>query len=215
MMQRFKFIVMGSTILLLAAGAFYIKSKPPEVMKARLPVLVTVPASTAHLKKLHTKAATLAAWCRRNNLNAEHCFLMDMSLPSGSNRFFVYNLRKQLIEAEALVTHGNGSETGNEALVFSNVPGSNCTSLGKYKVGNAYMGRFGQAYKLHGLSATNNKAFERFVVLHGHTCVPNSEVFPQQICLSQGCPTVSPEFLKTLGNYISKSARPVLLEIYN
>lgn len=199
----------------MAVGAINIKAKPPEVIKEQLSVPVTVPASSTHLKKLNTKGAFLAAWCRQNNLNTEYCFLMDMSLPSGSNRFFVYNLRKQFIEAEGLVTHGNGSETGSNNLVFSNVPGSNCTSLGKYKVGSAYMGRFGQAYKLYGLSATNNKAFERFVVLHGHTCVPNSEVYPEGICLSQGCPTVSPEFLKTLGNYISKFDRPVLLEIYD
>ena len=112
------------------------------------------------------------------------------------------------------VTHGSGSITGREDLFFSNEPGSNCTSLGKYKIGNAYQGRFGLAYKLYGLDKTNSKAFERFVVLHAHSCVPANDVYPLPICPSQGCPTVAPEFLQKLTRYINSSDEPILLSIY-
>jgi hypothetical protein len=80
-------------------------------------------------------------------------------------------------------------------------------------VGNSYTGRFGLAFKLHGLDKTNNNAFARFVVLHSHSCVPETEV-NDEICQSNGCPTVSPGFLQQLNSIIKTSKKPVLLWIY-
>jgi len=164
--------------------------------------------------KLQLEASEVKKFIEKNKFNSTHCFMIDMSVPSGKQRFFVYNIKKDSIEMAGLVTHGSGSVRGNNDLYFSNIPGSNCTSLGKYKIGNSYHGRFGLAYKLHGLERTNDKAFERFVVLHGHSCVPVSEVYPLPICPSLGCPTVAPEFLVKLQEYISRSDKPVLLNIY-
>jgi hypothetical protein len=96
---------------------------------------------------------------------------------------------------------------------YDNTVGCGCTSLGKYKVGNSYNGKFGLAFKLHGLDATNNNAFARFVVLHSHDCVPDSEV-NGEICQSNGCPTVSPAFLQQLKTVITSAKKPVLLWIY-
>jgi len=137
-----------------------------------------------------------------------------MRLPSGKKRFFVYDLERDSVEIAGLVTHGSGSEGESDELVFSNTPNSYCTSLGKYKIGNGYNGRFGLAYKLYGLDKTNSKAFDRFVVLHAHECVPNDEIAPLSICLSQGCPTVSPAFLTQLKTCIDQSEKPILLWIY-
>ena len=164
--------------------------------------------------KLQMKASEIKNFIKKNKFNSTYCFMIDMSAASGKQRFFVYNLKKDSIEMAGLVTHGSGSVTANKELYFSNVPGSNCTSLGKYKIGVPYHGRFGLAYKLHGLETTNNKAFERFVVLHAHSCVPVSEVYPLPICPSLGCPTVAPEFLVKLQEYITASRNPVLLNIY-
>ncbi len=70
------------------------------------------------------------------------------------------------------------------------------------------------AFKLHGLDDSNNKAFERFVVLHSHSCVPAIEVYPLQICENLGCPTVNPIFLSILKKYINKADKPVVLFIF-
>ncbi len=137
-----------------------------------------------------------------------------MSIASGKPRFFVYNLQKDSVELAGLVTHGQGS-AGNAEIEYSNEPGSYCTSKGRYKIGASYYGRFGLAFKLHGLDKTNNRAFERAVVLHAHACVPDEAVYPLRICESQGCPTVSPAFLKKLKQYIENGEKPVLLSIYN
>jgi hypothetical protein len=137
-----------------------------------------------------------------------------MRLPSYQKRFFVYDLNKDSIINSGLVTHGRCNEYWLEGRKYGNAPGCGCTSLGKYKVGNAYQGRFGLAFKLYGLDKTNDKAFERFVVLHSHSCVPETEV-NNEICQSDGCPTVAPGFLKQLEPLIKGSHKPVLLWIFN
>lgn len=163
--------------------------------------------------RLKEKATRLHDYLETENYNSTVCFLIDMEISSGKKRFFVYNLERDSVEIAGLVTHGGGS--GRLASpYFSNEPGSNCTSLGKYKIGKPYHGQFGLAYKLYGLDKTNSKAFERFVVLHSHGCVPESEVYPVPICQSAGCPTVSPAFLRSLKKYIDISEKPILLNIY-
>ncbi len=165
-------------------------------------------------KRRATNVVALKKFCEENDYNTTRCFMIDMSIHSGKNRFFVYNFKTDSVEYAGLVTHGSGSISATGQLNFSNVPGSGSTSLGKYKIGNAYQGRFGLAYKLHGLDNTNNKAFERFVVLHAHSCVPEVEVYPLDICPSLGCPTVSPAFLQTIKLYLDKTNKPILLTIY-
>jgi len=164
--------------------------------------------------RLKQKAGLIRSYIESGNFSEEYCFLIDMRIASGKKRFFVYNLQKDSVELSGLVTHGSGSSVGTADLYFSNTSNSNCTSLGKYKIGNSYNGKFGLAYKLYGLDRTNSKAFERFVVLHAHDCVPNDEIDPLSICESWGCPTVSPTFLTELKKYIDKAEAPILLWIY-
>ncbi|MCH5721440.1 murein L,D-transpeptidase catalytic domain-containing protein [Niabella hibiscisoli] len=148
-----------------------------------------------------------------NKYNSGICFFIDMSLPSGSNRFFIYDLNKDSIINAGLVTHGNCYQYWLEGRKYSNKIGSGCTSLGKYKIGKPYYGKFGLAYKLYGLDETNDNALKRFVVMHSHACVPDEET-KGDICQSNGCPTVSPSFLAKLQAIVDKSPRPMLLYIY-
>lgn len=146
--------------------------------------------------------------------NTQFCFLVDMSMPSGENRFFVYDFARDSVLAMGLVTHGRCNQNWLSGRKYGNVIGCGCTSLGRYKVGNAYQGRFGLAYKLHGLDTSNSNAYNRFVVLHSHSCVPANEVDPYPICQSDGCPTVAPAFLQNLSQRINSSDQPVLLWIF-
>lgn len=175
---------------------------------------VNIDRNDANFVRLKEKAISISDFARENNYNSTRCFLVDMGIASGSKRFFVYNFQKDSIEAAGLVTHGTGSHKSSEGLTFSNVPNSNTTSVGRYRVGKSYYGKFGLAYKLYGLDETNDNAFDRFVVLHSHSCVPTGEVSPQPICESRGCPTVAPSFLNVLKKYIDNSSRPILLWIY-
>lgn len=166
--------------------------------------------------RLKEKVARLDQYIQTNDFNPDYCFLVDMSIPSGKKRFFVYNLKLKAVEYSALVSHGSGSYFPgcNDQLVFSNMPNSNATSLGKYKIGSAYQGKWGLSYKLYGLDSTNNNAYQRAIVLHSDAYVPQAETYPRHIYESAGCPAVSPVFLKEIGKYIRTSDKPILLWIY-
>lgn len=169
--------------------------------------------------RLKRQADKIREYAESNDFSMEYCFLVDMSIPSGKNRFFVYNMRKDSLEFSALVSHGFGSTikdgTGTDNLVFSNMPYSFKTSLGKYKVGKPYKGQYGLSYKLYGLDTTNNRALERAIVLHADEHVPVAETYPAKIYQSAGCPTVSPNFLTILGSFIKSSKKPILMWIYD
>jgi hypothetical protein len=171
-------------------------------------------SNTEVMSRLKEKASQAKDYVDENGFDVSYCFMIDMRLPSGKNRFFIYNLLKDSLEAAGLVTHGKGSESETGNLVFSNAPNSYCTSLGKYKIGNSYNGNFGLSYKLMGMEKTNSRALDRAVVLHSYCGVPKEEVYPAPICVSEGCPAVSPVFFTQLKAYMDESAEPILLWIY-
>lgn len=165
------------------------------------------------LLKLHSKAVTAKAFTKQNHFDTSICFLIDMSLPANHKRFFVYDLSGDTILNSGLVAHGNCNQYWLEGRKYGNEIGCGCTSLGRYRIGKSYYGRFGLAFKLYGLDKTNDNAFKRYVVLHSHSCVPEKEV-AGEICQSNGCPMVSPLFLEELTVIIRNSRSPALLWIF-
>jgi hypothetical protein len=86
-----------------------------------------------------------------------------MKVMSGKTGFVYEN---DILLDSGLVAHGFGSRIkADGGQKFSNESGF-CSSLGSYGVGQSYNGRYGKAYKLHGLDATNDKSFSRNIVLH-------------------------------------------------
>lgn len=171
------------------------------------------------VSRLKEKAADLKAYAKANNYSSDYVFLVDMSIPSGKKRFFVYNLKTDTMECCSLVSHGFGSTVkesmNQEELVFSNNNYSFKTSLGRYKIGTSYNGTYGKAYKLYGLDSTNSRAYERAIVLHSDQHIPSFETYPAKIFQSAGCPAVTPTFLPVLDKYIKGSKKPILMWIYN
>ncbi len=190
--------------------AFWKKAKSLHLPKAAAPAR---PAKEVLSPKMKDKADEAKVFVKSKNFNAEKCFLIDMDLRSGSPRFYIYDLKKDTVNAAGLVAHGNCFQYWLEGRKYNNVVGGGCTSLGKYKIGSPYTGKFGYSYKLHGLDSTNSNAFERTVVLHSHSCVSETEI-ADEICQSNGCPTVAPGFLQKLKVIINNSKKPVLLWIY-
>jgi hypothetical protein len=167
----------------------------------------------AEQEEVLAKAKSIEKFATLNGYSQHYAFLLDFKIPSYQKRFFVVDLQNDSILYTGLVAHGSGS-TRDTGMYFSNVQHSHCSSLGRYKIGNAYFGKFGLAYKLHGLDKTNNNAYKRNVVLHAHDCVGDEEDPAYWLCESQGCPTVSPNFLKQLDTIIKSEVKPVLLEVY-
>ena len=149
-----------------------------------------------------------------SNYNPEIAFFIDMQVMSGKNRFFIYDLKNNVILDQGLVAHGFGSRIKIDGdQKFSNENGSLCTSLGRYRIGQSYNGQFGKAYKLHGLDATNDKSFSRNIVLHKSCDVPYEEQ-NNQIEYSFGCPMVNEIYYERIEKRIDGSKRTIILDIY-
>jgi hypothetical protein len=159
-------------------------------------------------------------YCKKNGFNTDYYFLLDLSLPSGKNRFFIYDFEKNKVSDKNLVTHGSCDQFEEnpdkwEKAKFNNKTDSHCSMKGKYKIGKRDYSSWGinVKYWLHGLEKTNENAVKRVVVLHSWTAISNQEIYPKVSPLSWGCPAVSNQFMKKLDTRLQKSEKPVLLWI--
>lgn len=220
-MSRKSTLITLSVILLATAGVLALEKYYPGRISAAKTFLSN-PDKPKPVKKiclsekfssLKDKIPALKKEIKQRGFDERYCFIINMAINMGKERFFVYDLKNDSVLIAGLVTHGQGSGVSGK-IEFSNKPNSYCTSLGHYKVGAPYYGKFGLAYKLYGLNATNSNAYNRAIVLHAHSCVPNEEVYPLNICESLGCPTVSPAFLQKLKAYIEDTQKPLMLSIY-
>ena len=209
-----------SLIPLNAAVLFFLLSNPVvenQVGKNQLAAIATSVITAVESNEpsiLVSRVREARGYIDEKHLSTRYCFLLDMTVHCGKKRFFVYDLVTNKIAFSGLVSHGSGGMDYSLSPKFSNDPGSNCTSLGKYKVGEVYYGQYGKSYKLYGLENSNSNAFRRAVVLHSYDCVPDEEIFPKGVCNTSGCAGVSANFFKQISTIIEESQKPILLWIY-
>jgi len=159
-------------------------------------------------------------YCKTNKMDTSFCIMADMSVHSGKKRMVVWDFKGDTIQRLMLVSHGSAGMKGLawstvDKPVFSNIPNSHYSSLGKYRIGNRGWSNWGihVNYKIHGLESTNNKAFNRVVVLHSWSIVSDDEVYPEASPYSWGCPAVSDNEMKYLDSLL-KTKKDVMLWIY-
>ena len=188
------------------------KNKPAPINKKQEEKeTAVIPGNTAIINILTKKVNNYAI---QNDMSTEYCFLIDMSLPSGRNRFFIYDMKKNSIIYSGLVSHGSCNETFLARPKFSNESKSGRSSLGKFKVGEFYNGKYGRSFRLYGLDNCNSNAYKRAVVIHGYDCVPDEEIYPRVLCNSFGCVMVSYKFFDKISQMIKSSEKPIVLWIY-
>ncbi len=164
---------------------------------------------------LISNSIELKRYAEANGYNTQIALMIDYSRPSYLNRMFLINLLTGKVIKQGLVAHGDCTDFANNYSnpKFSNVNNSQCTSLGRYKIGTKYKGAWGTSYKLHGLDPSNNNAFMRAIVFHAHACVPEVED-SFYICTSYGCPMTSDVFFMYLQAQIDQSKTPILMWAY-
>lgn len=157
------------------------------------------------------KVSEIKEFIKGKAYNQELAVFINFKITSGKYRYFIYDLKNNKILQKAVVAHGSGSVIPkSNALKFSNAEGSYQSSLGKYSIGESYIGKFGKAYRLKGLDSTNSNAMQRAIVLHSYGCIPDRES-ETPACLSLGCPMLSENALKESAQYIDKSQLPIIL----
>lgn len=153
----------------------------------------------------------LKKFLKGKNYNQDIAIFINFKVESGKYKYFVYDLKTNTILQKAIVAHGEGSvDQNSKKLKFSNKDGSHQSSLGKYKIGESYNGKFGKAYRLDGLEDTNSNARERAIVLHSYYCVPDKES-TYSTCLSFGCPMLSTKAFQKTSEIIDKAKKPIIL----
>jgi hypothetical protein len=193
-------------------------AEPIEVALARLPVearatvLEPTISEPSLFDRLRLAAADLDGTVLERALGAHQCAVsrgdvqrpeiltvIDYSLPSTSQRMWIFDLDRRELLYHERVAHGKNS--GNDrADRFSNVPGSLQTSLGLFVTDATYDGRHGYSLRLQGLEpGINDRAFERAIVVHGAEYVSDETVASLgRLGRSWGCPAVRPAVAREL-----------------
>ena len=138
--------------------------------------------------------------------------VVDFTKPSFMRRMAIYDLRTGKVSYYQ-VTHGNKSG-GLFATRFSNRMGSHMSSLGLYRIGPVYHGKFGLSLRLHGLEpGLNDQAFRRAIVLHpawyvGYDIVWRNLLmgYGPRIGRSQGCFAVEKSKIREIVNKLRHNA---------
>ena len=172
-------------------------------------------------KDIEQKAAELYAYCQERGYNTQIGILVDYSLYSGRNRYFVWDFAKGEAVVSSVSPMGCGKGRSYGRGKFSNEPGSRCISLGHYKIGKERqmysLNR--KCFELDGLDSSNSNARSRAILLHPSS-LPSISVYPLPIIsaipYSAGCITMpfskydeTAKHLKSVGN------KPVIMWVYN
>ena len=164
------------------------------------------------------RAAEAFDYAKRHKMNGNYVLLVDYSIPSGTPRMFVWSHEKNRVVARTYVMHGIGGGSTAEVPVFSNKVGSECSSLGKFKVTKAHGGKVKRSFRLQGLERSNSNAFRRGIMIHRSTWVDKwckKDYIPLHKPSCQGCITVSSRGMNYLEKLIKSESKPLLLWSYN
>ena len=113
----------------------------------------------------HAKEYTDEANELRIKTGSPNIILVDFTRASCADRLFIFKNGKPVYSG--VVLHGNGRGNTPGKPVFSNELGSNCSSLGLFKViGTKTMRNGYPCLILEGLSPTNSNAKARGILIH-------------------------------------------------
>lgn len=132
--------------------------------------------------------------------NKNFLTIIDLSRHSSQERLFLGNLQTGKVERH-VVAHGRGSDPDHDGMAdkFSNVPQSQASSLGFYRVAETYSGKHGYSVRMDGLSQTNSNARARAIVIHGAAYVQRG--LPK-MGRSFGCPAIEQSVATSLINRV-------------
>ncbi len=167
-------------------------------------------ASTANVKK---ECQKILPYLQQNNFSTQLTLLFDLKLNLHSKRLYVCNPSSGQILHTFIASHGKGKNSTKSKANTSNIPGSLCTSLGKYRIAERYKGIWGYSYRLDGLDTTNNNARKRAIVLHYYDKQSSNENIGLHF-FSEGCPMLAKQDWEILDTLIQQQEQNVLLYIY-
>lgn len=125
---------------------------------------------------------------------------IDFRRRSDEKRLHVFDIEARTVSSY-LCAHGKGSDPDNDGIAtsFSNVDGSNKSSLGIYRCAETYFGIHGYSMRLDGLEPSNDNARHRAIVVHPADYVSDAFVAANgRVGRSLGCPAVDAAYSQTI-----------------
>lgn len=162
------------------------------------------------------RAELLREFCRARGYNTHIALFVDLSRHSGRRRFVVWNFERRVPMLTCPVSHGSGEKEScvrSKYAEVSNTDGSHLSSLGRALVAERYEGRYGVAYRLDGLSASNSNLRSRCVVLHGWKHTTTFPIWPLATVGSHGCPVLSRRMMRRVDELLQRE-KDVVIEIF-
>lgn len=167
-------------------------------------------------KRIKGRAEALEALCKREGYNTDIAIFIDLARHSGRRRFVVWSFAEQRAILCCPVSHGSGSPMSHQRSAYartSNEDGSHLSSLGRALIAERYEGRYGTAYRLDGLDATNSNLRSRSVVLHGWEHTTSYPIWPRATVGSFGCPVLSRRMMQRVDELLQQEQR-VVIEVF-
>ena len=125
--------------------------------------------------------------------------IVDLSQSSRKKRFYLIDVKQSKLLVNTYVSHAKNSGA-DIATDFSNVIGSEKSSLGFYLTKQTYTGKNGLSLRMEGLEkGFNDNAEARSIVVHGADYVNAGRVNSAYMGRSQGCPALPrADYTKTI-----------------
>lgn len=165
-------------------------------------------------KTIEERAEKAQAFARRHNLNEHYALFVDYAIPSGTPRLFVWDFRQKKIIARTYVMHGPGGGSTAKRPRFSNQPGSNCSSLGRFAVTKEHGRRNKRGLRMKGLDTDNQTAYTRGLMIHASFWVDRNcwmRYIPLRGKSCKGCVTVSSRGMDYLWKLVNNEKKQLLL----
>ena len=165
-------------------------------------------------KTIEERAEKALAFARDHNINEHYALFVDYGIPSGKPRLFVWDHRQKKIVSTTYVMHGPGGGSTDERPRFSNRPGSECSTLGRFLVTKRHGIRNKRGFRIKGLDIDNKTAYGRGLMIHGSRWVDThcwKRYIPLRAQSCSGCVTVSSKGMNYLYSLINNEKKPLLL----
>ena len=168
-------------------------------------------------ESIEERAEQALKYAGRKGMSTNYCVFVDYGIPSGSPRVFVWSFAEGRVVYRGHAMHGPGKSSTAETPVFSNAPGSHCSSVGKFEVTRRHGKRNKTGYYLKGLERSNSRAYYRGIMIHSSRWVDRNawrKYIPLNARCCLGCVTVSTRDMRYIGRLVEKEDRHLLLWSY-
>ena len=171
----------------------------------------------SHYVDLEQRAEKALKYAKRKGLNNHYCLFVDYGIPSGKPRLFVWSFEEGRVVYSGYAMHGPGKGSTDASPVFSNAPGSQCSSIGRFEITRHRGARNKTGLRLKGLDNSNNHAFGRGLMIHSSRWVDANRwrpLIPLNAKSCQGCVTVSTRDMAYINRLVGSEKGNLLLWAY-